>query len=98
MHVCIKASRDNDEIGTEMCKTWQDMRIERLAKLCAIVAGRERRIDDVAVFAARNAGAGTRKPWHLVAECIEDRRVRPENFLGSIAMMYIEIKNRHALR
>ena len=41
--MCIKARRDNDEIGTELFKTWQDLRIERLAKLIVRAGRRVRR-------------------------------------------------------
>src|ERR1700757_212856 len=43
------------------------------------------------------AGARSREERHLVTRGIKNGWVKPKNFLGSIAMVHIEIENCHAL-
>src|SRR5262249_11177804 len=91
MPVPIKASRDDDQIRMKISDARQNLRFDRLAKSRAVVAGRQRRIDDIAMLAAFIAGARAWKQRHLMTRSIKDGRVRPKNFLGPVSMVHVEI-------
>ncbi len=92
----VEARRDDDEIGTERLEARQDRDIEGFAKDLAAVAGVQGRIDDLIVLAAFAAGPGAGKERHLMGRTIHRLGVVPENLLGAIAVMDVEIDNSYA--
>ena len=91
----VEAGRDDDQIRAKRVNPGKKPCFHRLPEHCAIVAGGERRIDDIVMLAAFVARAGAGKQRHLMRRGIEDGAVGPENFLGSVAVMHIEIEDRH---
>ena len=77
-------------------KPWKNCDVKSLAKRFAAVTRSQRHIDDVVVFAALRPLARTWKERHLVSRTIHHRPIAPEDLLGAIAVMGIEIDNRHA--
>ena len=57
---------------------------------------RQRRVDDGVVLAALAGGAGAGKQRHLVRRAIHHGRIGPENILGAVAVMDVEIDHRGA--
>jgi hypothetical protein len=78
-------------------KPWKNCDVKSLAKRFAAVARSQRHIDDVVVFAALRPLASTWKERHLVSRAIHHRPIAPEDLLRAIAVMGIEIDNRHAI-
>jgi len=91
----VETSRDDDQIRAKRVNPGQKPCFHRVPEHRAIVARRERRVDDIVVLAAFVARAGARKQRHLMRRGIEYGAVGPENFLGSVAVMDIEIEDRH---
>ena len=66
------------------------------AEIVAVVAGLQRRIEDIAdAGLAQSAGAGKKR--HLMGRAVEQILVGPERGLGAVAVMHVEIDHRHAL-
>src|ERR1700730_16266855 len=89
--MCIEAGGDDDQFGTEFPQLRQDHVFERGAEFGAAVLRRQRRVDDGVVLAALAAGAGAGKQRHLMRRAIHHSRIGPENILGAIAVMDVEI-------
>ena len=87
----IESGRDDDELGAEFAQVGQDRVFESGAKFRAAIFRRERRVDDVVVVAAFTAGAGAWEQRHLMRRAIHHGLVAPENILGAIAMVDVEI-------
>ena len=92
----IEAGRDNYQIGPEGIDGRQDDRAHRLAETVRSIAGPERRIENIP-----DAGFGYRAgSWierHLMRRTIEKVAIRPEDLLGTVAVMDIEVDDRDAL-
>src|SRR5271167_4354802 len=89
--VRVETGRDDDELGAEFAQVGQDRVFESGAELGAAIFRRERRVDDVVVLATFTAGAGARKQRHLMRRAIHHGLVAPENILGAVAMVDVEI-------
>src|SRR3984885_6940025 len=92
----VEAGGDDDQLRAEFLQLRQDDVFERGAELRTAVFGRERRVDDGVVFAALTAGAGAGKQRHLMGRAIHHGRIGPENILGAVAVMDVEIDHRGA--
>ena len=93
----IEACRDQYEIGGEVIKRWQNNAAHGIAELLAAIACPKGCIEDIAdTGLSGSTRAGIQR--HLMGGAIEQIGVRPEYFLGAIAMMHIEINDRHAFR
>ena len=95
--VGIEARRDEHQIRGEIIKGGQDDAAHGVAELHAAIACPERRIENVA-DAGFIAGARTGIKRHLVGGAIEQVGIGPEDFLGAVAVVHIEIDDGHALR
>src|SRR6476619_2412281 len=87
----VEAGRDNDQLGTEFLQLWQDSVFKCGAEFGAAIFRRQRRVDDGVVLAALAACAGAGKQRHLVRRAIHHGRIGPEDILGAIAVMDVEI-------
>ena len=92
----VEAGRDEKEIGGEGVERGKDARLVGRAEIVAVVAGLERRVEDIA-HARLVEGAGAGKERHLVGRAVEQVAVGPERGLRAIAVMHVEIDHRHAL-
>ena len=91
----VEAGRNDDQIRAKRFDARQKPRFHRLPEHRAIVARGERCIHDIVMLAAFVARASAGKQRHLMRRGIEDGAVGPEYFLGSIAVMHVEIEDRH---
>ena len=82
--------------GLNFSQLRQDQILERGAEFRPAVLGGERRVDDGVVVAALALGAGARKQRHLVRRAVHHGRVRPEDVLGAVAVMHVEIDDGRA--
>src|SRR5450631_28493 len=89
--VRVEAGGDDDQLRRKFLQLRQDYVFEGGAEFGAAVFGGQRRVDDIVVFAALAAGAGAGKQRHLVRRAIHHRRIGPENILGAVAVMHVEI-------
>ena len=89
--VGVEAGGDDDQFGAELLQLRQDDVLERGTEFDAAVFGRQRRVDDGVVFAALAAGAGAGKQRHLVRRAIHHGRIGPEDILGAVAVMHVEV-------
>ena len=87
----VEPGRDDDQVRHEAFQPRQDAGLHRVAELLAPVARAKRRVDDIVVNATLADGAGAGKERHLMRRGIEHRRVGPENRLGAVAVMHVEI-------
>src|ERR1700730_18156057 len=94
--VRVEAGGDDDQFGGELPQLRQDQVFERGAEFGAAVFRGQGRADDGIVFAALADGAGTGKQRHLVRRPIHHRRIGPENILGAVAVVDVEIDYRRA--
>ena len=92
----VEAGGDDQQFGGEFLQLRQDQVFERGAEFCSAVFGGERRVDDGVVLAALAAGAGAGKQRHLVRRAIHHALVGPENILGAVAVMDVEVDDRRA--
>src|SRR5215467_11783346 len=97
-HVGVEACRDHHEVRTEGRGARQDHALERRAELLATIAGPQRRVDDVVMQAALGPRAGAGIKWHFVGRTIHHGRIGPEDFLGAVAMVDVEIHYHDTLR
>ena len=93
----VETGRYHDQIGREGVDAGEDFGRHRLAEKPAGGAGRQRRIDDRVAGPAFVRGAGAGIERHLMRRGVKHRTVRPENLLRAIAVMHVEIDDRHAL-
>ena len=93
----VESRRYDQQVGREVVEPRQDRRFERLAEHVAAVAGAQRRVDDLVVLAglAERAGAGIER--HLVGRRVHDGSVVPEDVLGAVAVVDVEIDDGDAL-
>ncbi len=87
----VEAGRDDDQFRAEFLQLRQDDVFEGGAELGAAVFRGQRRIDDGVVLAAFAGGAGAGKQRHLVGRAIHHGRIGPEDILGAVAVMDVEI-------
>src|SRR5262245_35674632 len=92
----VEAGRDEKEIRREGIERGKDARLVGGAEIVAVVAGLERRVENIA-HARLIERAGTGKERHLVSRAVEQVAVGPERGLRAIAVMHVEIHDRHAL-
>ncbi len=93
----VESRRYDQQVGREVVEPRQDRRFERLAERVAAVAGAQRGVDDLVVLAglAERAGAGIER--HLVGRGVHDGRIAPEDVLGAVAVVDVEIDDGDAL-
>ena len=84
--------------GANFSQLRQDHVFERGAEFGAAVFRGQRRVDDGVVLAALAAGAGAGKQRHLVRRAIHHGRIGPEDILGAVAVMDVEIDDRRRAR
>src|SRR5579875_676246 len=64
--MAIEPSRENNDAGAEISNARQNQRLKRLAEALAAVSRRQRRIDDIPMFAALVLRARSGKERHLM--------------------------------
>src|SRR6266481_3962755 len=89
--MCVEAGGDDDQFGAEFLQLRQDRVFKRGAEFGAAIFRRQRCVDDGVVLAALATRAGAGKQRHLVRRAIHHARIGPENILGAIAMVDVEI-------
>ncbi len=95
--VGVEPGRDQDELRREAIDRRQHDLLIRVAELVGARERRQRRVADVADTALRaRTGAGIKR--HLMGGGIEDLRVVLEHVLRAVAVMHVEIHDRHALQ
>src|ERR1700676_3367780 len=87
----VETGRDDDQLGTELGELRQDHVLERGAKFRAAILRRQGRVDDIVVFAAFTFGAVAGKQRHLVRRAIHHALVSPEDVLGAVAVVNVEV-------
>ncbi len=91
--VCIEAGRDQQQIRLESLQRGQPSGGHRLAKSLAAGARRHRHVDDVFV-AAVGADIGIERMLESRAQ--HHARIIVKDVFGAVAVMHVEIRNRHA--
>ena len=91
----VEAGRDDDQIRAKRVNLGKKSCFHRLPEHHAIVTRGERRIDDIVMLPALVASTGAGEQRHLMRRGIADGAVGPEYFLGSVAVMHVEIEDRH---
>src|SRR6478736_6486224 len=86
----IESGGDDDELRPEGVERREDSVLEGFAEFGAGVAGRKRRVEDVADTGFAH-GTGARKQRHLMGRRVEHARIGVEDFLRAVAVMHVEI-------
>src|SRR5262245_66681412 len=77
----VEAGRDEKEIGSEGVERGKDARFVGVAEIVAVIAGLERRVEDIA-YALLIECAGAGKERHLVGRAVEQVAVGPDGKSG----------------
>src|SRR6478735_1532736 len=86
----IESGGDDDELRPEGVERREDSVLEGFAEFGAGVAGRKRRVENVADTGLAH-GTGARKQRHLMGRRVEHARIGVEDFLRAVAVMHVEI-------
>ena len=93
----VEARGDDQKIGRERLEARQDFALHSLAEGLAAIAGPQGRVDDLVVLAALANRAGAGIMGHLMGRGVHHAGIVPEDVLDAIAVMDVEIHDRHAL-
>ncbi len=96
-HVRVEPGGDHDEVRPKLVQPGKNGGLEGFAELWPAVARPQRRVDDVVVLAALGGRAGAGIERHLMRRAIHHGRIGPEDRLGAVAVVHVEIDDGRAL-